>query len=75
VWFTALRHHTLGRVRRGSIVEFALPRADARPFGVAVATSGDVWYSDVSGWIGKLPTELARSDELDLGRVFAWLRG
>jgi virginiamycin B lyase len=73
VWFAELRRQRLGRLRHGSIVEFALPRDTARPFGVAVADSGDVWYTDLSGWLGQLPAQRARSDPLDLGRVFAWL--
>jgi virginiamycin B lyase len=75
VWFTELRHHKLGRLRNGSITEFSLPRPNARPFGLAVAGSGEVWYTDLSGWVGKLPAQRAQADELDLGRILAWLLG
>jgi streptogramin lyase len=42
------------------ITEFALPRPDARPFGIAVDASNNVWYTDLSGWIGRLAAERAR---------------
>jgi virginiamycin B lyase len=75
VWFTELRHHKLGRLRNGSITEFSLPRPNARPFGLAVAGSGEVWYTDLSGWVGNLPAQRAQADEMDLGRILAWLLG
>jgi virginiamycin B lyase len=59
VWFTELRAHRLGRLRDGTITEFALPRRDARPFGVAVDPAGNVWYTDLSGWLGRLDAKRA----------------
>ena len=60
-WFTELRGHSLGRVAyAGAITEFALPRADARPFGIAVDAGNNVWYTDLSGWLGRLDAERAR---------------
>ena len=43
-----------------SIKEFALPAADARPVGVAVDRANNVWYTDLSGWIGMLRADRAR---------------
>jgi virginiamycin B lyase len=40
--------------------EFPLPRVDARPYSVAVDTAGNVWYTDISGWLGVLPADRAR---------------
>jgi streptogramin lyase len=34
---------------------FALPRDNARPFSVAVDRDGNVWYADISGFVGMLP--------------------
>jgi streptogramin lyase len=44
----------------GAITEFVLPRADARPFGIAVDAGNNVWYTDISGWLGRLDAERAR---------------
>jgi virginiamycin B lyase len=74
VWVSEVRRQRLGRLRNGSLTEFELSRPDARPFGVAVSPAGDVWYIDLTGWIGKLPAQRAQSDQLDLGRMVAWLR-
>ena len=60
VWFGLLRKGTLGRLRDGRIREFRLPRESARPYGVAVDAQGNVWYSDISGFVGKLPAAQAR---------------
>ena len=43
----------------GKIVEFKLPRERARPYSVAVDKSGNVWYADISGFIGMLPASEA----------------
>jgi len=59
-WFTQLRGHRLGRLRGGTIKEFALPRPDARPFGITVDSANNVWYSDLSGWLGRLDASRAR---------------
>ena len=45
-----------------SIKEFALPRRDARPFGVAVDGANNVWYTDLSGWLGMLRGDRARAE-------------
>jgi len=50
----------LGRLRGGTIKEFALPRPDARPFGITVDGANNVWYSDLSGWLGRLDASRAR---------------
>ena len=42
------------------ITEFPLPQGDARPFGIAVDGAGNVWYTDLSGGLGRLSTERAR---------------
>jgi len=59
-WFTELRGHKLGRVHAGAITEFVLPRGDARPFGIAVDAANNVWYTDLSGWVGRLEADRAR---------------
>jgi virginiamycin B lyase len=60
-WFTELRGHRLGRAASaGSITEFVLPRSDARPFGIAVDAGNNVWYTDLSGWLGRLDAERAQ---------------
>jgi len=60
VWFTELRGHRLGRLADGKITEFELPRPDARPVGIAVDGSNNVWYADLSGWLGRLDASRAR---------------
>jgi len=37
-----------------------LPRKSARPYSVAVDAAGNVWYADITGFVGKLPAEIAR---------------
>jgi len=59
VWFTELRAHRLGRLRDGVITEFPLPRRGARPFGIAVDSASNVWYTDLSGWVGRLAASRA----------------
>jgi virginiamycin B lyase len=60
VWFTELRGHRLGRLADGKITEFELPRPDARPSGIAVDGGNNVWYADLSGWLGRLDASRAR---------------
>jgi virginiamycin B lyase len=60
VWFTELRGQRLGRLRDGVITEFPLPQRAARPFGIAVDGSGNVWYTDLNGGLGRLSAERAR---------------
>jgi hypothetical protein len=38
------------------------PRRDARPFGVAVDGANNVWYTDLSGWLGMVRGERARAE-------------
>jgi streptogramin lyase len=59
-WFAELRGHRLGRVHGSTVTEFALPRRDARPFGIAVDAGNNVWYTDLSGWLGRLDADRAR---------------
>jgi len=59
VWFGMLRHASLGRLRDGRVAVFALPRDNARPFSVDVDRDGNVWYADISGFVGMLPAQHA----------------
>jgi len=43
------------------VAEFRLPRADGRPFAVAVDRANNVWYTDLSGWLGMLPAGRAKA--------------
>jgi hypothetical protein len=36
-------------------------RPDARPIGIAVDGSNNVWYADLSGWLGRLDASRARA--------------
>ncbi len=49
-----------GGSRAGPSREFVLPREDARPFGIAVDAANNVWYTDLSGWVGRLDADRAR---------------
>jgi virginiamycin B lyase len=60
VWFGMLRARSLGRLRDGKIEQFRLPRESARPYSVAVDAAGNVWYADITGFVGKLPARIAR---------------
>ncbi len=42
------------------IQSISLPRNDARPFGVTIDASGNVWYADIHGYVGMLPARFAR---------------
>jgi virginiamycin B lyase len=76
VWFPELRAQKLGRLRDGVFREMALPRSDARPFGIRVDARGNVWYTDLAGWLGMLPAaDASSSGVLELWRLFAWPRG
>jgi hypothetical protein len=57
-WFRAGQ---LGRLRDGRVTEFRIPRDGARPLGVAVDEANNVWYTDLSGWLGMLPAASATS--------------
>ena len=59
VWFGMMRRASLGRLRNGRVTLFPLPRDNARPFSVAVDHNGNVWYADISGFVGMLPAKQA----------------
>jgi virginiamycin B lyase len=61
VWFTEARVGKLGRLRDGKFLELSLPNESGRPFGVAIAPDGAVWYTDIKGRLGMIPAEVARS--------------
>ncbi|HXZ16249.1 MAG TPA: hypothetical protein VEH77_09820 [Roseiarcus sp.] len=54
VWFGMLRSGSLGRLRHGRIDAFKLPREHARPCSLAVDPVGNVWYADITGYVGML---------------------
>lgn len=60
VWFGAMREHAIGRVRDGKVKLFPLPRPDARPYSVAADAAGNIWYADISGYVGMLTARAAR---------------
>ena len=60
VWFGMLREHSLGRLRDGKITTYALPRPNARPYSIAIDASGNVWYADITGYVGNLPAARAQ---------------
>ena len=60
VWFGMLRTHSLGCLQHGVVKTLRLPRADARPYSVAIDAAGNVWYTDISGWLGVLPADRAK---------------
>ncbi len=60
VWFGLLRHHALGRVRDGKLDIVVLPRPDARPYSLAADKAGNIWYADISGYVGMLKAQAAR---------------
>lgn len=60
VWFGMLRRQALGRLRDGEFRIFDLPRAQARPYTVTADAAGDIWYADISGFVGMLKARAAR---------------
>ena len=54
VWFAMLRLGSLGRFQDGKLKRIKLPRENARPYSVAVDRAGNVWYTDISGYVGML---------------------
>jgi virginiamycin B lyase len=56
-----VRNSSLGRLRDGKVATFKLPRDKARPYSVAVDPDGNVWYADISGYVGMLPAGDARA--------------
>ena len=59
VWFGMLRASSLGRLRDGHTEIFRLPRSNARPYSVAADIDGNVWYADITGYVGMLPAKYA----------------
>ena len=60
MWFAMLRSGSLGRLADGRIDVFSLPRVGARPCSIAIDAAGNVWYADISGYLGMLPVRIAR---------------
>jgi virginiamycin B lyase len=60
VWFGLLRHHRLARWRAGKVELFELPRDQARPFSLAADAAGNIWYADISGYVGYLAARHAQ---------------
>lgn len=60
VWFGLLREGSLGRLRDGQFVRFRLPRSRAKPYTVAADRDGNIWYADITGYVGMLPAYDAR---------------
>ncbi len=60
VWFGALRENAIGRLRDGRVKLFPLPRPDARPYSVATDAEGNIWYADISGYVGMLKAGTAK---------------
>jgi len=60
IWFGLLRHHSIGRVKHGKVTIVPLPRPDARPYTLAADKSGNIWYADISGYVGMLKASAAK---------------
>ncbi len=60
LWFGMLRSGSLGRLAGGRVERYRLPRQGARPATLAVDRDGNVWYADISGYVGVLPARFAR---------------
>ncbi len=60
VWFGLLRQHAIGRLRDGQMKIFQLPRPEARPYTLAADKKGNIWYADISGYVGMLKAEAAK---------------
>ena len=54
VWFAMVRDGSLGRFKGGQFKFFRLPRFGARPVGVAADPAGNIWYVDLTGYLGKI---------------------
>jgi virginiamycin B lyase len=54
IWFAMVRDHGLGRFKNGEFKFFNLPRLDARPIGVAADPVGNIWYVDLTGFLGTI---------------------
>lgn len=53
-WFGLIKANALGRVRNGEIRILPLPRKTARPFSLAADAAGNIWYTDITGFIGMI---------------------
>jgi virginiamycin B lyase len=51
---------SLGRLRNGQVVSFRLPRSDAKPYTIAADREGNIWYADITGYVGMLPAHDAQ---------------
>jgi virginiamycin B lyase len=60
IWFGLLRHHAIGRVKDGKLTVVPLPRPDARPYTLAADKAGNIWYADISGYVGMLKASAAK---------------
>jgi virginiamycin B lyase len=60
VWFGMLRQGSLGRYRDGRIVQYRLPRERSRPYSVGADPAGNIWYTDITGYVGMLPAKEAQ---------------
>jgi virginiamycin B lyase len=83
VWFTpsAFRpRNTIGRIRAdGTVKEFQIPTADARPAGITAGPDGNIWFTEWNGnKIGRItpsgevtefaiPTPKSRPSSLTIG--------
>jgi virginiamycin B lyase len=56
-----VRSSSLGRLQQGRLKTFPLPRPNARPYSVGIDRDGNVWYADITGYIGMLPARYARA--------------
>ncbi len=54
VWFAMVRDGSLGRFKNGVFTFFPLPRFRARPVGVTADSAGNIWYVDLTGYLGKI---------------------
>ena len=54
VWFAMVRDRGLGRFKDGVFKIFRLPRFGARPVGVAADPTGNIWYIDLTGYLGMM---------------------
>ncbi len=54
IWFAMVRDHGLGRFKDGVFKFFTLPRFGARPIGVAADPAGNIWYVDLTGFLGNI---------------------
>lgn len=60
-WFGLIKANALGRVRDGEVRVFPLARKNARPFSLAADGAGNIWYADITGFVGMVPAaEAAR---------------